>query len=64
MEGNNVPPQESDKETSVQPYQAMRDVLREITRRQEGRPETSGEDTQRLLREARAGAMYDYAPSD
>lgn len=42
------------------PNEAMLEALRKIAARNEGKPLTLGEDTQRLLREARAGAMFDY----
>lgn len=46
------------------PNEAMLEALRKIAARNEGKPLTSGADTQRLLREARAGAMFDYDPVD
>ena len=39
-------------------------VLAEITERQKGRRETSGEDTLRIIREGRSGGMYGLEPSD
>jgi hypothetical protein len=47
---------------SVQPNEAMLEALRKIKERSKDMPFTSGEDTQQLLREARAGAMYGYDP--
>ena len=46
----------------AQPNEAMLEALRKIKERNQGKPFTSGEDTQWLLREARAGAMFDYDP--
>ncbi len=37
-------------------------ILALIAERQQGRRETSGEDTQRLIREGRAGGMYGLEP--
>jgi hypothetical protein len=39
-------------------------IMRAITERHKGRPHTDGSNTLRLLREARAGAMYGYDPTD
>lgn len=39
-------------------------ALREIARRQEGRRHTDGSQTERILREGRAGAMYDTDPTE
>ncbi len=47
---------------AVQPNEAMLEAMRKIEERSKDMPFTSGEDTQRLLREARAGAMYGYDP--
>lgn len=47
-----------------QPNYAMLEVLRLIAERDKDRPFTSGEDTQQLLREARDGGMYGYAPDN
>ena len=44
------------------PNEGMLAALREITERQKGRRETSGEDTQRIVREGRAGGMYGLEP--
>lgn len=42
--------------------QGMLDALREISERQQGRRSTSPENTDRLIREARAGGMYGLNP--
>ncbi len=42
--------------------QARREVLRQIEELQRDMPMTDGSDTQRRLREARAGAMWGYEP--
>jgi hypothetical protein len=42
------------------PNDAMLRVIEQVAKMQEGMRFTSGKDTQRLIREARAGAMYDY----
>jgi Flp pilus assembly protein CpaB len=46
------------EERTVLPNERMLAVMRRIAERQKGRPYTDGTDTLRLLREARAGAMY------
>jgi hypothetical protein len=43
---------------------ARREKLRHIAQLRQGMPMTDGSDTQRLLREARAGAMYGYEPTE
>ena len=53
-----------DEAPAVRPNEAMLAALRAIEERSKDMPFTSGEDTQRLLREARAGAMYGYDPCD
>lgn len=53
-----------DSSTAPRPNEAMLEALRKIAARNAGKPLTPGEDTQRLLREARAGAMFDYDPVD
>lgn len=45
-----------------QPNYAMLELLRRTEELQRDMPFTDGSDTQRLLREARAGAMYGYEP--
>jgi alkylation response protein AidB-like acyl-CoA dehydrogenase len=47
-----------------QPNEAMLQVIAQVTQMQAGMRYTSGTDTQRLLREARAGAMYGYDPCE
>ncbi len=47
---------------TVQPNLAMQEALRKVAERNQGKPLTSGEDTQRMLREARAGKMWGYEP--
>ncbi|MBV9850853.1 MAG: hypothetical protein JO250_14365 [Armatimonadetes bacterium] len=46
------------------PNEGMLAALRLIEQRQQGRQETSSEDTQRLLRDARDGGMYGLDPSE
>ena len=48
----------------VAPNEGMLAALREIEEIQDDMPETSGEDTQRLLRQARAGGMYGLEPTE
>jgi alkylation response protein AidB-like acyl-CoA dehydrogenase len=43
-----------------QPNEAALQVMEQVAQLQSGMRYTSGADTQRLLREARAGAMFDY----
>lgn len=43
---------------------ARQEKLRRIAELRQGMPMTDGSDTQRLLREARAGAMYGYEPTE
>ncbi len=45
-------------ETAPQPNHAMLEAIRRAAELQQAMRFTSGEDTQRLLREARAGKMY------
>ncbi len=47
---------------AVQPNLVMQEALRKVAARNQGKPLTSGADTQRLLREARAGRMWGYEP--
>src|SRR5690242_10674135 len=49
-------------EGKIAPSEAARIALREIARRQEGRPETPGEDTLQMIRDARAGGLYGLDP--
>jgi hypothetical protein len=44
------------------PNRRMLDILDELGERQKDRPHTSAADTDRLIREARSGAMYDLDP--
>ena len=44
--------------------QARLEVLRQIDELRKDMPMTDGSDSQRLLREARAGAMYGYEPTE
>ncbi len=46
------------------PNEKMLGILREIAERQKGKPYTSGEDTQKLIRQARNGGMYGMEPLD
>lgn len=39
-------------------------ILRGIEERHKDRPDTDGDNTQRLIDEARGGAMYGYEPAD
>jgi hypothetical protein len=51
-----------EEQPTVQPNLAMQEALRKVAERNQGKPLTSGEDTQRMLREARAGKMWGYEP--
>lgn len=51
-------------ETAPAPNYAMLESLRRISERSKDMPYTSGEDTQRILREGRAGAMFGYEPTE
>ena len=44
--------------------EGMLEVLRQITERQQGRQETTGEDTPPLLRAGRDGGMYGLDPTE
>ena len=46
------------------PNYAALEVLRQTKEMQQGMRFTDGSDTQRLLREARAGGMYGYEPTE
>ncbi|NOT64336.1 MAG: hypothetical protein HOP19_29310 [Acidobacteria bacterium] len=50
--------------TSPEPNYAMLEVLRQTEELQQGMRFTDGSDTQRLLREARAGGMYGDEPTE
>lgn len=49
---------------NLQPNEALLEVIAQVTQMQAGMRYTSGADTQQLLREARAGAMYGYDPCE
>lgn len=51
-------------EAAPTPNYAMLEALRKIAERSKDMPYTSGEDTQRILREGRAGAMWGYEPTE
>jgi hypothetical protein len=46
------------------PNEGMLQVIRSVAEDQKDMRFTSGEDTQRLLREAREGAMFNYDPDE
>jgi hypothetical protein len=48
----------------IRPNEGMLAVMRDIAERQKSRLHTDGSDSLRLLREARAGAMYGRDPTD
>lgn len=48
----------------VKPNEKVLAALRTIAEHQKDRPFTDGTDSLRLLREARAGAMYGYEPTE
>ena len=45
--------------TAIKPNEKALAALRKIAERHRNRPFTDGSETQRLIREARSGAMYD-----
>jgi hypothetical protein len=49
---------------AIVPNEKMLSILSEIQERHKDRPYTDGSDTLRLIQEARAGAMYDYDPTE
>lgn len=53
-----------EKAPKPEPNYAMLEALRCIEERDKDRPLTSGEDTQRMIREARNGGMYGYNSAD
>ena len=53
-----------DTPPAPQPNYAMLEVLRQTEALQREMRFTNGSDTQRLLREARAGGMYGYEPTE
>ncbi len=55
---------DSADEASAVPNQRMLNVLGEIADRQKSRPFSSPDDSDRLLREARAGGMYGNPSGD
>ncbi|MBI1760151.1 MAG: hypothetical protein HYR56_01825 [Acidobacteria bacterium] len=50
------------EETPPSSIQARLEVLRQIDELRKEMPMTDGSDSQRMLREARAGAMWGYEP--
>ena len=46
------------------PNYAMLEALRRVSERSKDMPFTSGDDTLKMLREARAGAMFGYEPAE
>ena len=54
----------AERPSAPQPNSLMLRVIEQVAKMQGGMRFTSGEDTQRLIREARAGAMYDYDPCE
>src|SRR5690349_15374294 len=57
-----IAPDAGEAETAPTPNYPMLEILKEISELNKDRPYTSGEDTQRILREGRAGAMFGYEP--
>ena len=53
-----------DTPPAPQPNYAMLEVLRQTEELLQDMPFTDGSNTQRLLREARAGGMYGYEPTE
>ena len=53
-----------EEETSIAPNEQAFAMLRDIARMKENMKETDGSETDRLLREARSGAMYGAAPTE
>ncbi len=51
-------------EATPTPNYAMLEALRKVSERSKDMPYTSGENTQKMLREARAGAMFGYEPTE
>jgi len=48
----------------ARPNTGMLAALQEIAERQKGRPHTDGSNTDKLLREARSGAMWGQDPGE
>jgi hypothetical protein len=55
---------EAPAETQPEPNWGMLEVMRRIAERNQDKPLTSGADTLKILREARAGAMFGYEPTE
>lgn len=53
-----------DADAAPTPNSAMLEALRKVSERSKDMPYTSGENTQKMLREARAGAMFGYEPTE
>lgn len=51
-------------EAEPEPNWGMLEVMRRIAERNQDKPLTSGADTLKILREARAGAMFGYEPTE
>ena len=59
-----VPEPAEETQPAPVPNQKMLDILQEIAERQKRRPHTSPVDTDRLIRQARAGGMYGLESSE
>ncbi len=57
-------PETETVESVPTPNYGMLEALRRVAERSKDMPFTSGDDTLRLLREARAGAMFGYEPTE
>jgi len=55
---------EATAEAEPEPNWGMLEVMRRIAERNQDKPLTSGADTLKILREARAGAMFGYEPTE
>ena len=55
---------EATAEVEPKPNREMLEVMRRVAERNRGKPLTSGADTLRILREARAGEMFGYEPTE
>lgn len=55
---------EATAEAPPEPNRGMLEVMQGIAARNQGKPLTSGADTLKILREARAGAMFGYEPTE
>jgi hypothetical protein len=49
---------EDEPQTKAQPNEGMLEALRKIKERHKNMPESSGEDTLKMIREARSGGMF------